>query len=75
MFNRILVIGATGMLGRPVVTRFIEAGHTVRILTRSAEKAKAMFGDTVEIAEGSATDIGDVRSAMAGCDAVHINLT
>ena len=75
MFNRILVIGATGLLGRPVVERMTEGGHSVRILTRSAEKAHRMFGDAVEIAEGSATNIDDVRSAMAGCDAVHINLS
>jgi len=75
MFNRILVIGATGLLGRPVVDRLIEGGHSVRTLTRSADKTHAMFGGAVEIAEGSATDIDDVRSAMAGCDAVHINLS
>ena len=75
MFNRILVIGATGLLGRPVVDRLTQGGHTIRILTRSAAKAHAMFGNTVEIAEGSATDIDDVRAAMAGCDAVHINLS
>jgi uncharacterized protein YbjT (DUF2867 family) len=75
MFNRILVIGATGLLGRPVVNRLVEGGHTVRILSRSAEKTHAMFGGAVEIAEGSATNIDDVRAAMAGCDAVHINLT
>lgn len=33
-----------------------------------------MFGGAVEIAEGSATSIDDVRAAMAGCDAAHINL-
>ncbi|MBT8217630.1 MAG: NAD(P)H-binding protein, partial [Acidimicrobiia bacterium] len=75
MFNRILAIGATGMLGRPVVNHLTEGGHTVRILTRSADKARKMFGDAVEIHEGSATNIHDVRSAMAGCEAVHINLT
>ncbi len=75
MLNRILVIGATGLLGRPVVDRLIEAGHSIRILTRSAEEAHAIFGDAVEIAEGSAMNIDDVRSAMAGGDAVHINLT
>jgi uncharacterized protein YbjT (DUF2867 family) len=57
------------------VERLTKGGHTIRVLTRSAEKAYTMFGDTVEIAEGSATDIDDVRSAMAGCDAVHINLS
>ncbi len=75
MFNRILVIGATGLLGRPVVDRFIASGHTVRILTRSADKAQKMFGDAVEISQGSATNIDDVRAAMAACDAVHINLS
>jgi len=75
MFNRILVIGGTGLLGRPVVNRLIEAGHTVRILSRSADKVHRIFGDTVEIAEGSATNIDDVRATMAGCDAVHINLS
>lgn len=75
MFNRILVIGATGLLGRPVVNRLTEGGHTVRILTRSAEKAHKMFGGAVEVTEGSATNIDDVRAAMAGCDAVHINLS
>ncbi len=75
MFNRILVIGATGLLGRPVVNRLTEGGQAVRILTRSVAKAHAMFGGAVEITQGSATNIDDVRSAMAGCDAVHINLT
>lgn len=75
MFDRILVIGATGLLGRPVVERLTKGGHTVRILTRSAGKAHSMFGDAVEFAEGSATKIDDVRTAMAGCDAVHINLS
>lgn len=75
MFDRILVIGATGLLGRPVVDRLTEAGHTVRILARSAQKAHTMFGDLVEITEGSATNIDDIRAAMAGCDAVHMNLT
>ncbi len=75
MFNRILVIGATGLLGRPVVDRLIESGQPVRILTRSAAKGQAMFGDSVDITEGSATNIDDVGLAMEGCDAVHVNLS
>ncbi|MGD2152226.1 MAG: NAD(P)H-binding protein [Gemmatimonadales bacterium] len=75
MFNRILVIGATGMLGRPVVSHLTEGSHKVRILTRSVERAPKVFGGTVEIAEGSATNMDDVRLAMAGCNAVHINLS
>ena len=48
--NRILVIGATGLLGKPVVERLTNAGHTVRVLTRSAEKAREVFGDNAESA-------------------------
>jgi len=75
MLSRILVLGGTGMLGRPVVNRLTDKGHAVRLLTRSVEKTKGVFGDTVEIAEGTAMNVDDVRSSMAGCDAVHINLT
>ena len=70
MFDRILVIGATGLLGKPVVERLLQRGQPVRILTRSPAKAEALFGGSIEYAEGSATDIDDVRAAMAGCDAV-----
>jgi uncharacterized protein YbjT (DUF2867 family) len=75
MFDRILIFGATGLLGRPVVDRLIEGGHSIRILSPSAEDVHATFGDGVETVEGSATNIDDVRMAMTDCDAVHINLT
>ena len=73
--GRILVLGATGLLGRPVVERLTRDGHTVRILTRSPESARTMFGTAVEITEGSATSIDDVRTAMEGCDVAHVNLS
>ena len=75
MSNRFLVLGGTGMLGRPVVHCLTDSGHTVRILTRSTDKAYELFGDSVEIVEGSATNRDDLRAAMAGSHAVHINLT
>jgi uncharacterized protein YbjT (DUF2867 family) len=75
MTKRILVLGGTGMLGQPVVRCLTDNGHAVRVLVRSAEKAREMFGDSVDIVEGTATNIYDIRVAMSGCDAVHINLT
>jgi uncharacterized protein YbjT (DUF2867 family) len=62
------------MLGQPVVHRLADKGHTVRVLARNVTKARGMLGDGVEIVEGSATDRDAIRAAMAGCDAVHINL-
>lgn len=75
MPGQILILGATGMLGQPVTRCLADRGHRVRVLTRSAEKVRRIFGNTAEIVEGSAVDRDSMRTALAGCDAVHINLT
>ena len=75
MSRLILILGATGMLGQPVARCLVDKGHRVRILVRSVDKARRMFEDTVEVVEGSALNKEDIQAAMAGCDAVHINLT
>ncbi|MGI9428750.1 MAG: SDR family oxidoreductase, partial [Bythopirellula sp.] len=75
MSSRILLLGGTGMMGRPVVRCLKERGHTLRIFTRNMRKAQNMFGDTVEIVEGSALNRDDIRTALEGSDAVHINLS
>ena len=67
----ILVAGATGGVGQLVVANLITAGYKqVRALTRSAEKARKMFGDQVEVA------IGDIRQpetlAVATADITHL---
>jgi uncharacterized protein YbjT (DUF2867 family) len=73
--RQILVLGATGMLGRPVVRRLVEKGHRVRALVRNVEKARRMLGEAVEVVEGSALRRDDVGAAIVGCDAVHVSLT
>jgi len=75
MSRRILVLGGTGMLGQPVVRCLAGEGYAVRVLVRDADKARRTLGETVEIVEGVATSKGHVQAAMAGCDAVHVNLT
>jgi len=75
MVSQILVLGGTGMLGRPVVQCLTDKGYKVQVLTRSVEKTHNMFKDTVDIVEGTATNRKDISRALEGCDAVHINLT
>jgi uncharacterized protein YbjT (DUF2867 family) len=74
MSTQILVLGATGMLGWPVTHCLVESGYPVRILARNIEKARRMFGDSVEIVQGSAQDREAIRKALAGCEAVHLSL-
>lgn len=45
----IVVAGGSGTLGRPVVADLLKQGEPVRILVRDAARARALFGDTVEV--------------------------
>ncbi len=73
--GRILVIGGTGMLGKPVVRELVDHGYPVRLLTRSEAKTRAMLGDGFEVTEGDVANEADLRAAMSDCTAVHLNLT
>jgi len=60
----ILVIGATGRVGRHVVDQLVARQANVRVLTR--DPAKADFPAGVEVAQGDLLDIPALRSAFAG---------
>lgn len=70
----VLVVGATGMLGRPVAERLRADGYAVRVLARDGARARALLGDGYELAEGDVEDAGSLRSAIEGCDGVHVSL-
>lgn len=74
MIKRILVLGATGMLGKPVTRSLVEMGYQVRVLVRDDTKARRMFGEEIEIVKGDAAIREDIQAALTGCDAVHISL-
>src|SRR5690606_37962479 len=70
---RILVTGGTGVIGKPVIDRLIQRGHSVRLLSRNAERDAGLWPERVEPYSGSVSDAGLVRGAAEGCDAVlHI---
>jgi len=56
MGMQVLILGATGTLGQPVARSLLDRGHGVRVLARSAQKVRAMFGKDVEVYEGDSTD-------------------
>jgi len=75
MNKRILVVGATGMLGKPVAQRLKEDGFSVRILSRDIHQAQKQFNGLFDdIVNGEVTDIKSIESALGGCFGVHINL-
>jgi uncharacterized protein YbjT (DUF2867 family) len=60
----ILVIGATGRVGRHVVQQLVHRGAAVRVLTR--DRSKASFPTGVEVAQGDLLDIDALRTAFVG---------
>jgi uncharacterized protein YbjT (DUF2867 family) len=60
----ILVIGATGRVGRHVVDQLVARDADVRVLTR--DPAKAAFPARVEVAQGDLLDIDALRKAFTG---------
>ena len=70
----ILVIGGTGMLGKPVAQQLKADGFNVRLLARNTEKAQKLLGDGYEIIKGDVDDSAALRSALTGVDGVHISL-
>ena len=67
---RILVTGATGQVGRHLVSQLQESGHTVRALTRNPANADLPAG--VEEVAGDLTDITSLQAAFEGMDAIHL---
>lgn len=71
---KILFIGATGMLGKPVAHELILAGFELRLLSRDTEKAANLFPGTT-IVKGDVLDPSSLQNAMQGMDAVYCNLS
>lgn len=70
----ILVLGATGTLGKPVSSALKEAGFRVRIMTRDLQKARKVFDNSIEMVAGDPMDPACLEEALVGCYGVHISL-
>ncbi|EUB99459.1 hypothetical protein PMI07_005740 [Rhizobium sp. CF080] len=71
-FN-VLVIGATGSIGRLVVQEAFRQGHTVRALTRNPSRA-TRFPAGVEVVGGDVTRPETLAPAFEGIDAVVLTV-
>ena len=66
---KLLIIGATGGLGRDLVRRAPERGHEATALTRDASRVLGR-DEGLRVVEGDALDPESVHSAVQGQDAV-----
>jgi uncharacterized protein YbjT (DUF2867 family) len=65
----VLVVGATGSIGRLVVEEAVKKGHAVRALARDPRKARRLFPD-VEVVAGDLTRPDSLIPVVAGVDAI-----
>ena len=73
---RVLLTGASGLLGSHTARALCDAGHSVRALVRDVAKAERVLArlgaQGAELVRGDVTDRLGVRAALACCDAaVH----
>jgi uncharacterized protein YbjT (DUF2867 family) len=67
-----LITGATGNIGSLVVELLLARGIRPRILVRDLDKARARFGDRVDVARGDLEDARSLTPALAGADAIFL---
>jgi uncharacterized protein YbjT (DUF2867 family) len=70
---KILVIGASGMLAKPVIEHLDSKGFELRLFSRTVNPS--MFVNDYDIVQGDVFNPDDLNKAVDGCDAIHISLS
>jgi len=74
MKKNIIVIGATGLVGRAVTEQLSRDGNNVILLSRDREKALKQFPQGYEIIEGDVLDPNSIKQSFNGVDGIFISL-
>lgn len=67
-----LITGATGDVGSRVVNQLLGRNIRPRVLVRSEDKARSLFGDRVDIFVGDLAGPASMRQALKGADTIYL---
>lgn len=70
---KVLLLGASGLLGHHVLRQLLEHGHQVNILVRPCSRvlmSQVVHLERVQLFEGSILQSGDLSAAAQGCEAI-----
>ncbi len=68
--KKILITGATGLIGGAVARRLLADGHAVRVLARDPARAGDLPRLGAEVVRGDILDLASLRAAVVGCPVV-----
>src|SRR5215471_13867925 len=71
---QVLIIGAHGMLGRPVARRLVEDGIQVKALARRPVAARQLLPREVTVVAGDLEQVDSIAAALSGCQAVYVSV-
>ncbi len=69
---KLLSYGATGSQGFPVARKLLDAGHTVRVLTRDPKRVRGLDG--ADVFKGDMADADALAAASAGVGGVFLHV-
>lgn len=72
--KKILVIGASGFVGRHVAQGLLADGYAVRCLARNPAKVQALATAGCEVVPGDISDLASLQRALEAVEAVYISI-
>lgn len=72
--KKVLVIGASGFIGKQLANALLAAGYAVRCLARNGVKVEDLARAGCEIVPGDIADLAAVQRAVAAVEAVYISI-
>jgi uncharacterized protein YbjT (DUF2867 family) len=67
----ILVLGATGFVGRPLTESLVSKGYSVKCLVRNLDRAKGMLPSEIKLIEGDVLNYNDILYASKNMDIIY----
>jgi uncharacterized protein YbjT (DUF2867 family) len=74
MPQKLAILGATGLLGRPVAQELLAAGYEVTLLGRHPNHLRHLF-PAVRVVEADLRNPDSLRRGLAGQEALYLNLS
>ncbi len=72
--NKILVIGASGFVGRHVARTLLADGYSTRCLARNPSKVQDLATAGCEVVQGDMSDLASMRHALESVQAAYISV-